>query len=230
MSSNTASAFLVDVAVSAGNVTAVGPPVPLLVPPARGGAAAAADPHAAAVALATRLAELGVLGESNWARMLEVDPSGERGLVEVVRQGPLALSGVICASGLYSAETETCAWEPARPSEAEAEAEAAAAAADNSAPTECPLCAYIKGGGCKEEFLPFQACIQKAAETDEEPNCMGLFDAVAKCMVATEANKAYYAGFISDFPHLFGKEGERVAKAVAQAKAGSGEAPQPPAT
>ena len=135
--------------------------------------------------------------------MLELTPGKGKELVEVEQQTPLALTGVICPSWLYAAETETCAWEPEGAAEG-GETATGTGTGDEGAPAECPLCAYIKGGGCREEFLPFQACIQKAAETDDEPDCMRLFGVVADCMIATEANKTYYAGFIADFPHLFG--------------------------
>jgi len=135
---------------------------------------------------------------------------------------PLVLTGLVCPAGLYDPSTHKCAWEGPGSGGGGGGGEGN----DDKAPSECPLCAFIKGGGCREPFLPFQACIEASAEREiaaeraaaarraagepplplpeeEAPGCMHLFGPVVACMKATEQNREYYGGFIKDFAHLF---------------------------
>jgi hypothetical protein len=85
---------------------------------------------------------------------------------------PLELTGTICPAGLYDAAAVRCTWAD-RADAAGAQAADAGAEGDDdkgaaSEPSgECPLCAFIKGGGCAEAFAPFQACISQQADADE---------------------------------------------------------------
>lgn len=148
---------------------------------------------------------------------------------------PLELSGTICPEGFFDAVTGRCTWSD------RADAARDATTADDqgdddkgaaSAPSnECPLCAFIKGGGCAEAFAPFHACVMEQADAvdrrearkkaaakggsdnnndsvkeQEEapvPNCIPLFAPVAECMMSDGAKRVYYQKFIEDFPHLF---------------------------
>jgi hypothetical protein len=161
-------------------------------------------------------------------------PAGKKTAADA-QPAPLVLTGMVCPAGLYDAASHSCDWDGGGGGGG-GDDDKRALAREQEAPRECPLCAYIKGGGCKEAFLPWKACIdatvdwEQAAEAaaalaakegrppppvEESPSCMGsLFDPVLACMVATETNRAYYSSFIADFSYLFPKEagkGERAA-------------------
>jgi len=150
----------------------------------------------------------------------------------------LELTGIICPEGFYDATTATCSWTDRAdaPSDASRTADDQGDQDKGAAPepsSECPLCAFIKGGGCAEAFAPFHACVMEQADAVDRrdarkkaavegaqngdghgegkkdgeekptPNCMPLFAPVAECMVADGAKREYYHKFIDDFPHLF---------------------------
>jgi hypothetical protein len=216
-SSHTTEAVTATVSLSGlGGVDAVGLPAPVI-----GGAKA--------VDLISRLHSLGVVGASNttksvgasnetksnsaaptsWCGMVTNQHGDNKELLEfknVPHEEGLELSGIICPSGLYEEDLHSCSWEPTKNKNTPAEP---------TEPTECPLCAFIKGGGCKDAFLPFQACLDAFIEeqkndqsnTGEEksPDCMALFAPVVECMQSTPAKREYYKGFMEDFSHLFKK-------------------------
>jgi hypothetical protein len=146
-----------------------------------------------------KLHDLGVLErQSSWCGMVETSESGPKELVQylVDPNETNELKGIICPVAMYDASRHACDIEKS-------------GAPPSSSSGECPLCTYIKGGGCKDAFLPFQECITAAAENVEsahgKPNCMNLFDPVVKCMQETPQKRAYYAAFMEDFSHLFTK-------------------------
>ncbi|GKA14223.1 GCK-like protein [Tanacetum coccineum] len=57
---------------------------------------------------------------------------------------------------------------------------------------ECPFCAYMKGGECRETFINWEKCIEEAENNGEDivNKCVEVTTALKKCM---EANQDYYA-------------------------------------
>mmetsp|Transcript_45551 Transcript_45551/g.102866 ORF Transcript_45551/g.102866 Transcript_45551/m.102866 type:complete len:192 (-) Transcript_45551:188-763(-) len=175
----------------------------------------------AAEALAKRLESLGAFARpkraqqetTKWCVMAvnpTKGPNSPKELVEIDRS-PMApdsenevleLRGIICPADLYEAKLHSCTWDFGE-SQSPADLD------------ECPLCAFIKGGGCAEEFMPFKACLEAAtaAADKSEDNggdspkvdCMPLFAPVVACMDSTPEKRAYYKTFKDDFPHLFAK-------------------------
>jgi len=147
---------------------------------------------------------------ASWCGMVPIGGlSGQKELIEFTRRfesgdpkAGLQLSGIICPSGLYEEQLHTCSWDPTDKNDI------------GVAPTECPLCAYIKEGGCKEAFLPFQECLEASVvdeenaknsgdDTGKKRDCMPLFKPVVDCMQSTSEKRAYYKSFMGDFSHLF---------------------------
>lgn len=223
-SSSTTEALTAQVSLPGlGDVESVGLPAPVI------GGAAAAD-------LIQRLGSLGVMAPSSssfssefsWCGMVPTPTGGAGGkeLLEFKRRlrsseasagsGPppgLELSGIVCPSGLYEEKTHSCSWDPSSSSDSSS----SEGGEDGGALSECPLCAFIKAGGCKEEFLPFQACLEASADEQAEQkaktgvdgggrDCMHLFGPVVECMQSTAERREYYKSFIEDFAHLFQKK------------------------
>jgi len=63
------------------------------------------------------------------------------------------------------------------------EGPAAAAAADSR---ECPVCKYMKGGPCKEQFLVWDACVQGMGDDDDVSVCFPVTVAMMACMRQSE--------------------------------------------
>ncbi|PWA94996.1 isopentenyltransferase 9 [Artemisia annua] len=57
---------------------------------------------------------------------------------------------------------------------------------------ECPFCAYMKGGECREQFINWEKCIEEGENNGEDivEKCVEVTTALKKCM---EANQDYYA-------------------------------------
>ncbi|PWA55179.1 GCK-like protein [Artemisia annua] len=55
---------------------------------------------------------------------------------------------------------------------------------------ECPFCAYMKGGECRETFINWEKCVEEAGDEDIVEKCTQVTMALTKCM---EANQDYYA-------------------------------------
>ncbi|GJY07723.1 GCK-like protein [Tanacetum coccineum] len=55
---------------------------------------------------------------------------------------------------------------------------------------ECPFCAYMKGGECRETFINWEKCIENNGDEDIVEKCFEVTSALSKCM---EANQDYYA-------------------------------------
>lgn len=81
----------------------------------------------------------------------------------------LALEGMVCASTQYDKSSSQCVVK--REGDKAAAAAAAAAAVEEEGEEEkgeCPLCTYMMGTPCKDVFVVFKACIDKAGATDEQ--------------------------------------------------------------
>jgi hypothetical protein len=144
----------------------------------------------------------------------------------------LSLSGIICPLELYDPGTHSCNWNPddsvfvapathgnkssssqAQRQEDEEDSDARNAGGslksgaeeegkDSENEDTCPLCRFLKGGGCSLEFEPFNACVKAAAANDTKADCMHLFGPMVECMTRDEEKKAYYQAFLDDFDHL----------------------------
>ncbi|PWA69200.1 GCK-like protein [Artemisia annua] len=57
---------------------------------------------------------------------------------------------------------------------------------------ECPFCAYMKGGECREAFINWEKCVEEGEDNGEDivEKCVQVTMALTKCM---EANQDYYA-------------------------------------
>ncbi|KAG0451521.1 hypothetical protein HPP92_026214 [Vanilla planifolia] len=56
---------------------------------------------------------------------------------------------------------------------------------------ECGFCLFMKGGGCKEEFISWEKCVEEAEKTGEDVvnKCMEVTSLLKKCM---DAHADYY--------------------------------------
>ncbi|XP_042485646.1 uncharacterized protein LOC122065888 [Macadamia integrifolia] len=56
---------------------------------------------------------------------------------------------------------------------------------------ECGFCLFMKGGGCKDEFIAWENCIEAAEKNDEDivEKCFEVTSLLKKCM---EAHPDYY--------------------------------------
>lgn len=71
---------------------------------------------------------------------------------------------------------------------------------------ECPVCRYMKGGPCKDAFIAWDDCVQKAAPEDLSTTCFKLTCAMMKCMKQHEYYDIMSAG--TDFSKLENAEKE----------------------
>ncbi|XP_010906033.1 uncharacterized protein [Elaeis guineensis] len=57
---------------------------------------------------------------------------------------------------------------------------------------ECGFCLFMKGGGCKEEFIAWEKCVEEADQTGEDvvSKCFEVTSLLKKCM---DAHADYYA-------------------------------------
>ena len=137
----------------------------------------------------------------------------------------------MCPEGLYAPATHSCTWEPPPPTPAPATSTADATAGGSGAeggagaaskePQEeeetCALCRFLKGGGCAEEFEPFNACVKQATADGTQADCMHLFGPMVECMTRDAEKKEYYKGFLEDFKHLEKDHAEEI-KAIRAAR------------
>ncbi|KAI3429176.1 Peptidyl-prolyl cis-trans isomerase [Psidium guajava] len=56
---------------------------------------------------------------------------------------------------------------------------------------ECGFCLFMKGGGCRDEFVAWELCVQDAEKNEEDvvDKCFDATAALRKCM---EAHSDYY--------------------------------------
>ena len=63
---------------------------------------------------------------------------------------------------------------------------------------ECAFCRFMKGGGCKEQFVAWEKCVADAKETgDFVSKCADITEALQACMNSPD-NKDYYQLFLDD--------------------------------
>jgi len=63
---------------------------------------------------------------------------------------------------------------------------------------ECPLCAMVKAGPCKESFYPFEACLDRCAESEEKASeaCKEPFMDMMRCMAKVRSAPNRETGFV----------------------------------
>lgn len=84
-----------------------------------------------------------------------------------------------------SPETKDCDVEDPKQEEEEEEEKA-----------ECGFCLYMKGGGCKDEFVAWEKCVEDAERDKEDiaEKCFGITSKLKQCM---EAHADYYEPILS---------------------------------
>lgn len=65
---------------------------------------------------------------------------------------------------------------------------------DKEDAAECPVCKYIKGGPCKEEFIVWDTCLKALKEEDELHTCFPATKAMMTCMRKYEYYDIMVAG------------------------------------
>lgn len=69
---------------------------------------------------------------------------------------------------------------------------------DDDEEEECAFCKFMKGGGCKDQFVAWEKCVADAKETgDFVSKCADITEALQSCMNSPE-NKDYYQLFLDD--------------------------------
>jgi hypothetical protein len=209
---------IVEASMSAGTVKPLGRDVAIL------------GNDAKSLKLADKLIELGVVssGQNNWCGMVSgFDGVKQSQLLEYQvsdGSGDIRLEGIICPKDNYDKVKHVCSWKPSE--EVSVMVDKKKEEKMNTKPSqkqtkgnsgmgdECPLCKFIKDGGCKDAFEPFQKCVALASEEEELAKksgveaknkrvCIHLFDPVIECMQSSPEKRDYYAVFIKDFSHLF---------------------------
>lgn len=135
------------------------------------------------VDLARRLLENGILhARGSWDGVLPAQvldgikyPATHATFTQV--DEPIALEGTVCASTDYNTRAGECVAagrreEAALAVKAQPQAQAEAAHGQHAHEGEeergeCPLCTYMMASPCKDVFIVFKACIDKAGDTNE---------------------------------------------------------------
>lgn len=65
---------------------------------------------------------------------------------------------------------------------------------DSGDETECPMCRFMKGGSCKDEFLQFEECMKNVKEIDDVSVCAPLTVKMMKCFTKDEYYDIMIAG------------------------------------
>lgn len=97
---------------------------------------------------------------------------------------PIACEGTVCASGDYDDRVAQCV---VKKEEGMVVVEAPKEEEGDEVEGECPLCTYMMNSPCKDVFVVFKACIDKAGSTDEqgdlqrcEPSAAGVHECIQK--------------------------------------------------
>jgi hypothetical protein len=166
----------------------------------------------AAMDLATRLSRADVVrGKSFWKgrilpqTILGRAYSAERATFTALSWADqVVVDGYLCGSN-HVDENGACTFDrstlsekdilpPPEGSTAEAKKSGASAAAsasegaEESDKAECPVCKFMKGGPCKEQFLVWDACVQGMKEDDDLSTCFPVTVKMMECM----RNYEYY--------------------------------------
>jgi hypothetical protein len=73
--------------------------------------------------------------------------------------------------------------------------------------TECPVCKFLKGGPCKEEFIAWDSCLKSLAEEDDLHSCFSVTKTMMQCMKKHEYYDIMIAG--TDFERVDAIENEQ---------------------
>lgn len=67
---------------------------------------------------------------------------------------------------------------------------------DDEEEAECGFCLFMKGGGCKEEFVAWEKCVEEAEKKGDDvaEKCFEVTSLLKKCM---EAHADYYEPILS---------------------------------
>jgi len=90
---------------------------------------------------------------------------------------------------------------PAPPQKPKAKAAGGTATQSSSeAPAECPLCAMVKAGPCRDSFFPFEACLDRCEASGEDPSlaCREPFANMMKCITQHPKEYAKFLGVNDD--------------------------------
>jgi len=88
---------------------------------------------------------------------------------------------------------------PPQQSKVQAAAEASSQPASktpNEKPAECPLCAMVKAGPCRDSFFPFEACLDRCEASNEDASlaCREPFANMMKCITQHPKEYANFLG------------------------------------
>lgn len=88
---------------------------------------------------------------------------------------------------------------PAPPQKPKVEAETATQPS-SEASAECPLCAMVKAGPCRDSFFPFEACLDRCEASGEDPSlaCREPFANMMKCITQHPKEYAKFLGVSDD--------------------------------
>lgn len=98
---------------------------------------------------------------------------------------------------------------------------------------ECGFCLFMKGGGCREEFVGWEKCVEDAEKAGDDvvERCYEVTAALHKCM---EAHAEYYHPILSAeramAADLEAAKADQAAEASSDAAASSSQQQQPPPT
>lgn len=126
------------------------------------------------VDLARRMLENGVLhAKGSWdgvlpAQVLDGIKYPATRAIFTEMEEPFALEGTVCASSDYDKQAAQCVVRTGRQEEATGKGDHDADAEGEDVAEECPLCTYMMNSPCKDVFVVFKACIDKAGSTDEQ--------------------------------------------------------------
>jgi hypothetical protein len=120
--------------------------------------------------------------------------------VRCASQMGAVISGLNCTIG-----NRPGAWMDTAPSQPpttkpEAIAQTTPAQPSNESPSECPLCAMVKAGPCRDSFYPFESCLNRCEASGEDPSdsCRAPFAAMMQCIVQHPRAYAKFLGNSDD--------------------------------
>lgn len=86
----------------------------------------------------------------------------------------------------------------------------------------CAFCKFMKGGGCKSEFVAWEKCVADSRESgDFVGQCADITEALQACMNRPD-NKDYYQLFLDDQEEYVREQRERDQQETEASEAGDG--------
>jgi len=145
------------------------------------------------VDLARRLLENGILhAKGSWDGVLPgqvldgIKYPPTRAIFRELEE-PIACEGTVCASGDYDKRAAQCVVRTEGGGKKEEEVVEVKEGEGEEVEGECPLCTYMMKSPCKDVFVVFKACIDKAGSTEEqddlkrcEPSAAGVHECIQK--------------------------------------------------